>query len=140
LSAATPPVELSRNVGQQTLARCDQVGRSPHKVRLDFAQVRQVKERVFLALCEGNRGQRTAMCSVLKPPIDPIVHESSIRQNGKRNQSQVEKGPMAPERGQYPYEHTLFGARRFPPPWSVVEENAACFIVRDSEGKSLALL
>ena len=28
--------------------------------------------------------------------------------------------------------------RRFPPPWSVVEENAACFIVKDHEGKSLA--
>jgi hypothetical protein len=29
-------------------------------------------------------------------------------------------------------------ARRFPPPWSVDEENAACFIVRDHAGKSLA--
>ena len=29
-------------------------------------------------------------------------------------------------------------ARRFPPPWSVVEENAACFIVKDHDGKSLA--
>ena len=28
--------------------------------------------------------------------------------------------------------------RRFPPPWSVVEENAACFIVKDHDGKSLA--
>jgi hypothetical protein len=28
--------------------------------------------------------------------------------------------------------------RRFPPPWSVDEGNAACFIVRDHEGKSLA--
>jgi hypothetical protein len=28
--------------------------------------------------------------------------------------------------------------RRFPPPWSVDEENAACFIVKDHEGKSLA--
>jgi hypothetical protein len=28
--------------------------------------------------------------------------------------------------------------RRFPPPWSVVEENAACFIVKDHEGESLA--
>jgi hypothetical protein len=27
---------------------------------------------------------------------------------------------------------------RFPPPWSVVEENAACFIVKDHEGKALA--
>jgi hypothetical protein len=27
---------------------------------------------------------------------------------------------------------------RFPPPWSVVEENAACFIVKDHDGKSLA--
>jgi hypothetical protein len=27
--------------------------------------------------------------------------------------------------------------RRFPPPWSVDKENAACFIVRDREGKSL---
>ena len=30
--------------------------------------------------------------------------------------------------------------RRFPPPWSVVEENAACFIVKDHEGKSLAYI
>ena len=29
-------------------------------------------------------------------------------------------------------------SRRFPPPWSVVEENAACFIVKDHAGKSLA--
>jgi hypothetical protein len=29
-------------------------------------------------------------------------------------------------------------SRRFPPPWTVNEENAACFIVRDHEGKSLA--
>ena len=29
-------------------------------------------------------------------------------------------------------------SRRFPPPWSVDEENAACFIVKDHEGKSLA--
>jgi len=28
--------------------------------------------------------------------------------------------------------------RRFPPPWSVGEENAACFIVKDRAGKSLA--
>ena len=28
--------------------------------------------------------------------------------------------------------------RRFPPPWSVDEANAACFIVKDHEGKSLA--
>jgi hypothetical protein len=28
--------------------------------------------------------------------------------------------------------------RRFPPPWSLVEENAACFIVKDRDGKSLA--
>jgi hypothetical protein len=28
--------------------------------------------------------------------------------------------------------------RRFPPPWSVDEKNAACLIVRDHEGKSLA--
>ena len=28
-------------------------------------------------------------------------------------------------------------ARRFPPPWSV-EENAACFIVRDANGQALA--
>jgi hypothetical protein len=28
--------------------------------------------------------------------------------------------------------------RRFPPPWSVDEENAACFIVKDHEGKPLA--
>jgi hypothetical protein len=30
------------------------------------------------------------------------------------------------------------GERRFPSPWTVVEENAACFIVKDQEGKSLA--
>jgi hypothetical protein len=29
-------------------------------------------------------------------------------------------------------------ARRFPPPWTVVEENAACFIVKDRAGMSLA--
>ena len=28
--------------------------------------------------------------------------------------------------------------RRFPAPWSVDEENAACFIVRDRDGNSLA--
>jgi hypothetical protein len=28
-------------------------------------------------------------------------------------------------------------ARRFPPPWSI-EETAACFIVRDSDGQALA--
>jgi hypothetical protein len=28
--------------------------------------------------------------------------------------------------------------RRFPPPWSVDEASAACFIVRDHEGKALA--
>ena len=28
--------------------------------------------------------------------------------------------------------------RRFPPSWSVEEENAACFIVKDHDGKSLA--
>jgi hypothetical protein len=28
--------------------------------------------------------------------------------------------------------------RRLPSPWFVVEENAACFIVKDHEGKSLA--
>ena len=28
--------------------------------------------------------------------------------------------------------------RRFPPPWSVGEGNAACFIVKDRAGKSLA--
>ena len=28
--------------------------------------------------------------------------------------------------------------RRFPPPCSVVEENAACFIVKDNDGRSLA--
>jgi hypothetical protein len=28
--------------------------------------------------------------------------------------------------------------RRFPPPWSVDEANAACFIVKDHQGKSLA--
>jgi hypothetical protein len=28
--------------------------------------------------------------------------------------------------------------RRFPLPWSIDEENTACFIVRDHDGKSLA--
>jgi hypothetical protein len=28
--------------------------------------------------------------------------------------------------------------RRFPPPWTVVEENAACFTVKDHAGMSLA--
>jgi len=28
--------------------------------------------------------------------------------------------------------------RRFPPPWIIEEENAACFIVKDHAGKSLA--
>jgi hypothetical protein len=32
----------------------------------------------------------------------------------------------------------LMPERRFPPPWSVVEENAACFIVKDHEDKPLA--
>jgi hypothetical protein len=27
-------------------------------------------------------------------------------------------------------------ARRFPPPWSIEEANAACFIVRDSTGQA----
>ncbi len=27
--------------------------------------------------------------------------------------------------------------RRFPPPWSIEEANAACFIVRDSTGQAL---
>ena len=28
-------------------------------------------------------------------------------------------------------------ARRFPPPWTVEEHNAACFIVRDKNGQAL---
>jgi hypothetical protein len=28
--------------------------------------------------------------------------------------------------------------RRFPPPWSIEEHNAACFIVRDAGGQALA--
>ena len=32
----------------------------------------------------------------------------------------------------------MIARRRFPPPWSVDEENSACFIVKDHEGKSLA--
>jgi hypothetical protein len=28
--------------------------------------------------------------------------------------------------------------RRFPPPWSVEEANAACFIVKDQSGHALA--
>jgi len=28
-------------------------------------------------------------------------------------------------------------ARRFPPPWTIEEANAACFIVRDSTGQAL---
>jgi hypothetical protein len=30
--------------------------------------------------------------------------------------------------------------RRFPPPWTVVEENAACFIVKDATGHALAYI
>ena len=30
--------------------------------------------------------------------------------------------------------------RRFPPPWTAVEENAASFIVRDATGRSLAYI
>lgn len=29
-------------------------------------------------------------------------------------------------------------SRRFPPPWSVDEENTACFLVRDRDGQALA--
>jgi len=29
-------------------------------------------------------------------------------------------------------------ARRFPPPWTIEEHNAACFIVRDATGQALA--
>ena len=29
-------------------------------------------------------------------------------------------------------------ARRFPPPWTIVEANNACFIVRDKNGQTLA--
>jgi hypothetical protein len=32
----------------------------------------------------------------------------------------------------------LMPERRFPPPWSVDETNAACFVVKDGDGKSLA--
>jgi len=28
--------------------------------------------------------------------------------------------------------------RRFPPPWSIEENNGACFIVRDNTGQALA--
>jgi hypothetical protein len=28
-------------------------------------------------------------------------------------------------------------ARRFPPPWTIVEMNAACLIVRDTNGQAL---
>jgi hypothetical protein len=28
--------------------------------------------------------------------------------------------------------------RSFPPPWTVIEENGACFIVKDHNGQSLA--
>jgi hypothetical protein len=28
--------------------------------------------------------------------------------------------------------------RRFPPPWTVIEENGACFIVKDHNGQALA--
>jgi hypothetical protein len=27
--------------------------------------------------------------------------------------------------------------RRFPPPWTIEEHNAACFIVRDNNGQAL---
>jgi hypothetical protein len=30
------------------------------------------------------------------------------------------------------------GSRRFPPPWSIAENNDACFIVRDHKGQALA--
>ena len=33
--------------------------------------------------------------------------------------------------------HLVSDARRFPPPWSV-EEQAACFVVRDHNGQALA--
>jgi hypothetical protein len=29
-------------------------------------------------------------------------------------------------------------SRRFPPPWTAIEENGACFIVKDHNGQSLA--
>ena len=29
-------------------------------------------------------------------------------------------------------------ARRFPPPWTVEDKNAACFIVRDANGQAVA--
>jgi hypothetical protein len=32
----------------------------------------------------------------------------------------------------------MMSASRFPPPWSVEEYNAACFIVRDGYGQALA--
>jgi len=31
----------------------------------------------------------------------------------------------------------LSSARRFPPPWSIDEANAACFIVHDANGQAL---
>jgi hypothetical protein len=31
----------------------------------------------------------------------------------------------------------VISSRRFPPPWSVVEENNACFIMKDHDGHSL---
>ena len=30
------------------------------------------------------------------------------------------------------------GSRHFPPPWSIAENNDACFIVRDHNGQALA--
>jgi hypothetical protein len=30
------------------------------------------------------------------------------------------------------------GSRRFPPPWTIEEANAACFIVKDHNGQALA--
>jgi hypothetical protein len=36
-----------------------------------------------------------------------------------------------------PSEHELVPVRRFPPPW-IVEEQPACFVVRDHNGQALA--
>jgi len=36
------------------------------------------------------------------------------------------------------YRRSMPAARRFPPPWTLDENNNACFIVRDKNGQALA--
>jgi hypothetical protein len=37
-----------------------------------------------------------------------------------------------------PTRRTCVAPRRFPPPWTIEENNQACFIVRDHNGQALA--